>query len=368
MKRMVWLLLQIVIFNMALNAQVAGTVQESLILHVTPGTLKEHLTAEQLPIIRKLTLIGAINEFDFIVFRDCMPRLEELIIKDVEIDAIPDKAFCGSNLNSIVLPEKLQSIGDSAFYKLMDIRLTFTGRFPVLKKNVFLETRRTFSVDENNPYCKIGNNCVYSMDEKTLHIAPTLASGSVSDGTEIIDRYAFENSAIYHGDMVIPASVRLIREHAFDNMKAVIPVGLESRGFEFSCLALAPPSLDGDVFNNKNVGRFALFVLEASVEQYKLSSQWNEFESIRGIDSSQGVLDHKISFLTVSKSGGCVNVEASKSIHSVQVISFSGCVTYKEQASDRSFSSCTIPVPDKFIGLLQVIYQDKDREVVMLNF
>lgn len=342
--------------------------QESLTLHITPGTLKDNLTETQLAKVKKLTLIGGMNDNDFVIFREYMPQLEELVMREVDIEEIPAKAFCKSNIYYLELPEKLKSIGDSAFYSLrsIGINLTIAGEFPILKGNVFANAIRHFYVDENNLYCKMTDNeFIYSMDDKILYAAPMGAIIRIPEGVEIIYRGAFQNCWIDYGEIVIPSSVRVIGGHAFDNVESVEPV--RSGGVvSYTCWASEPPILDGEVFNKENVGYTYLFVLEESVELYKASPQWNEFRCISGTHLPQGISNNEVSFLRMNISDNNLHIDSEKNIYSVEIVNIDGYIIYKK-VTDNSFS-LNIPICGKFVGLLQVVYKDGDREVIKLNF
>ncbi|MBR5841122.1 MAG: leucine-rich repeat protein [Bacteroidaceae bacterium] len=104
-----------------------ATAREYVVIDVAEaGTLKECIEAagKEIGKVRNLKVAGQINAKDFSVMRNEMVRLSALNLKEVEIvavdehkaDIIPDGAMEGrENLVSLVLPDKLKSIGSSAF-------------------------------------------------------------------------------------------------------------------------------------------------------------------------------------------------------------------------------------------------------------
>ena len=61
-----------------------------------------------------------------------------------------------------------------------------------------------------------------------------------------------------------------------------------------------------------------------------------------------------------------LHIDSEKNIYSVEIVNIDGYIIYKKVV-DNSFS-LNIPICGKFVGLLQVVYKDGDREVIKLNF
>ena len=191
---------------------------------------------------------------------------EYIIPEGTEI--IDRKAFVGAKIGKVTLPTTLTHIKDSAFYN-GPTDFILAGKFPIIGNRVWANDRR-FEVTESNPYCRVSNDgFVYSKDGKTVHIAFGGIAGNMGY-VEIIDRYAFQDCYFAYGIIYIPDNVHLIREHAFDNIKPTYPTRSESSyDLEFTCSALTPPELEGEVFTENNVGNSTLFVPKESEELYK---------------------------------------------------------------------------------------------------
>ena len=283
---------------------------------------------------------------------------------------IGKKAFAGAQIGEVTFPTTLTHINDSAFYN-GPFDFILTGKFPIIGNRVWPNDRR-FEVTESNPYCRVSDDgFVYSKDGKTVHIVPIDIRGYLED-IEIIDRYAFQDCYFRYGYVDIPNSVYLIREHAFDDIKPNLPTRSEPSfyNFEFTCDALTPPELEGEVFTENNVGNSTLFVLKESEELYKTASQWNTFGTIKGYTPGppQGISENSVSSLKVNRVDGAIYIEALKSMDTVRLINLNGSIVREKNQVNSCHTICDISSLDGFFGLLQVIYEDGDREVIKLNF
>ena len=295
---------------------------------------------------------------------------EYIIPEGTEI--IGKKAFVGAWVEKVTLPTTLTHINDSAFY-YGPSHFIITGKFPILGNHVFgLTAERYFEVSQGNSYCQVSENgFVYSEDRKTVHIAPGVIVGYL-ENIEIIDRYAFQDCYFRYGYVDIPNSVHLIREHAFDNIKPNLPTRSELLyyNFEFTCDALTPPELEGEVFTENNVGNSTLFVPKESEELYKTAFQWNTFGTIKGYTPGppQGIFENSVSFLKVNRVDGAIYIEALKPLETVRLIDLNGNIVREKNQVNSCHTICDISSLDGFFGLLQAIYKDGDSEVFKLNF
>ena len=292
---------------------------------------------------------------------------EYIIPEGTEI--IDRKAFVGAKIGKVTLPTTLTHIKDSAFYN-GPTDFILAGKFPIIGNRVWANDRR-FEVTESNPYCRVSNDgFVYSKDGKTVHIAFGGIAGNMGY-VEIIDRYAFQDCYFAYGIIYIPDNVHLIREHAFDNIKPTYPTRSESSyDFEFTCDALTPPELEGEVFTENNVGNSTLFVPKESEELYKTAFQWNTFGTIKGYTSGppQGISENSVSFLKVNRVDGAICIEALKPLETVRLIDLNGNIVREKNQVNSCHTICDTSSLDGFFGLLQVIYKDGDSEVFKLNF
>ena len=293
---------------------------------------------------------------------------EYIIPEGTEI--IGKKAFAGAQIGKVTIPTTLTHINDSAFYNGPS-DFILTGKFPIIGNRVWPNDRH-FEVTESNPYCRVSDDgFIYSKDGKTVHLAFGDMAGNMGY-VEIIDRYTFQDCYFAYGIIYIPGSVRLIREHAFDDIKPALPTRSEPSyyNFEFACDALTPPELEGEVFTENNVGNSTLLVPKESEELYKNTSQWNTFGTIKGYTPGppQGISENSVSPLKVNRVDGTIYIETLKPLETVRLIDLNGSVVYEKNRVNSNNTTCNTSFLDGFFGLLQVIYEDGDSEVLKLSF
>ena len=293
---------------------------------------------------------------------------EYIIPEGTEI--IDKKSFVGAQIGKVTIPTTLTHINDSAFYNGPS-DFILTGKFPIIGNRVWPNDRR-FEVTESNPYCRVSDDgFIYSKDGKTVHLAFGDMAGNMGY-VEIIDRYTFQDCYFAYEIIYIPGSVRLIREHAFDDIKPALPTRSEpsNYNFEFTCDALTPPELEGEVFTENNVGNSTLLVPKESEELYKNTSQWNTFGTIKGYTPGppQGISENSVSSLKVNRVDGAIYIEALKSMDTVRLINLNGSVVYEKNRVNSNNTTCDISSLDGFFGLLHVIFKDGDSEVLKLSF
>ena len=293
---------------------------------------------------------------------------EYIIPEGTEI--IDKKSFAGAQIGKVTIPTTLTHINDSAFYNGPS-DFILTGKFPIIGNRVWPNDRH-FEVTESNPYCRVSDDgFIYSKDGKTVHLAFGDMAGNMGY-VEIIDRYTFQDCYFAYGIIYIPGSVRLIREHAFDDIKPALPTRSEPSyyNFEFACDALTPPELEGEVFTENNVGNSTLLVPKESEELYKNTSQWNTFGTIKGYTPGppQGISENSVSPLKVNRVDGTIYIETLKPLETVRLIDLNGSVVYEKNRVNSNNTTCNTSFLDGFFGLLQVIYEDGDSEVLKLSF
>ncbi|GFZ40544.1 leucine-rich repeat protein [Bacteroides nordii] len=293
---------------------------------------------------------------------------EYIIPEGTEI--IGKKAFAGAQIGKVTIPTTLTHINDSAFYNGPS-DFILMGKFPIIGNRVWPNDRH-FEITEGNPYCRVSDDgFIYSKDGKTVHLTLGDMAGNMGY-VEIIDRYTFQDCYFAYGIIYIPGSVRLIREHAFDDIKPALPTRSEHSyyNFEFTCDALTPPKLEGEVFTENNVGNSTLLVPKESEELYKNTSQWNTFGTIKGYTPGppQGISENSVSSLKVNRVDGAIYIEALKSMDTVRLINLNGSVVYEKNRVNSNNTTCDISSLDGFFGLLHVIFKDGDSEVLKLSF
>ncbi len=165
-----------------------------------------------------------------------------------------DKSFDGcKKLKSIILPSCLTTIGKYAFKDCIALTEVFIPKTvisinfsnPAFKKTTSLVK---ITVDEDNPYCTVINNVLYTKDKKTLLCVPsTITEFRIPDEVTSIGKNAFMYSSIK--SIEIPPTVSTIDEGAFSYSKLEsvhIPATVTSLGEDvfYYCEKLSSVSIE----------------------------------------------------------------------------------------------------------------------------
>ena len=227
-----------------------ATAMEYVIINSTAGHLKDSIAAshKDLTKVKRMKVTGTINAHDFKIMRDSMPKLTALNLKDVRIKATPTPSgfnikfkddeiplegfYRKKSLTSIVFPDVLKRIGNSAFdnsglkYSLyipegvVEIgdgafaRCDFTGvlTLPSTLKKIggyaFLECCFICPLNLPDGIEEIGWGCFQEC--RNLYGNLILPSHLKN-----MDRCAFRGCTGLKGDLVIPKSLTVIPPYAF---------------------------------------------------------------------------------------------------------------------------------------------------------
>ena len=347
--------------------------ETKLTLEAIPGKLAEQLTQEQMETVTELTLTGEMYNCDFYTIRDKMPKLIFLDLKEALADTIPDRAFLDVNNLTIILSKETAYIGTEAFKCHLE-SITFTGKYPQLGDYIWGKdlAHRDFEVlvSDDNPYCCILNNCIYSSDMKTLYLAIPLYNFIKGDaimyGTEIIGKGAFESLTIRTGSTIsIPASVSKIQTNAFRAIEIAVPTGnSSSRSLYFYCYALIPPELGDNVFDTHKI--YSLGVPKESLELYLSSTKWNNsFNEIYAIDDTPpSRLSSTKCKSSVSINEDVIHIQSYNVISKVSLFDSKGLTidVIKPQAKE-CFMKCPLP---KTFFFLYIHYNNGNTDIIKI--
>lgn len=189
------------------------------------------------------------------------------------LTTIDDLAFCFcAKLTSITIPDNVTTLGKSVFsgwshmesfygkYATSDHRcLIVDGRLAAFAPEGLIE----FSIP--NEVTTIGDNVFFGCKNLTRITIP--------HGVETIAFQAFrECSGIT--EITIPESVTTVKEGAFCTCKSLTTV---------YCKPIVPPALEVNIFSESPIG--VIYVPQASVEAYKSADGWSEYaDKIEGYD------------------------------------------------------------------------------------
>lgn len=200
-----------------------------------PGKLQECIAAagKDYKNLRNLKITGKINAVDFEFMRDQMTNLQAINLKEVRIkgsnesgkkdDQIPREAFSNkTSLISLVLPDKLKSIGSDAFYRCRNL----TGSL-IIPEGVIDIQRQAFSdcksltgiISLPSTLKYIGNtqdgygNITFDItgyQEGTFADCGFTCELMIPDSVEFIGYNAFCNCSGFYGNLQLPEKLKII--------------------------------------------------------------------------------------------------------------------------------------------------------------
>ena len=183
-----------------LITQKSGT---SRVINVeTPGSLEAIMSEDERNKTEDLKITGSLNSFDFEFIRT-MPLLNTLDLRDAQIETLPASCLAETRMSTVILPASLKKISSRAFYGSAITSLYIPE-----------------SVEEIADYAFANTSAL------TGNIV-------IPDNVTAIGNYAFQNSA-FKGTLHIGESVHTIGEYAFNGCKGtgdiIIPDNVTSLG------------------------------------------------------------------------------------------------------------------------------------------
>ena len=357
-----------------LNVLVLRAQTDSLTVHVDGQPLAYLLTDEQKQNVNYLFITGTLAEEDYAFLRgnsgNNLPKLHELNLRKADIDTIPKKAFYRwewehnwGNIHefSVVLPEQLELIGDSAFNDecgLFDYDIILTGKFPKIGFDILpLYHEKHFKVSKDNPFCTT-EEAIFSMDKKHLYFNHHLTT--IPETVEVIEEKAFQNNLLTN--VVFPKSLKEIKDYAFYNCDAPDPTGGSSYGWEFIFQTEYPPILGMEVFGggtNFFIYDAILVVPEGCYENYiNADEQWNIFKTDRR-ELSLKELNTRTTLQVKKESTGWL-ISCKKSIHQIQLYNASGMLI--NEIALNGVKEYVIPHQDKMTFCIMRVLLDNGEE------
>ncbi len=183
-----------------------GTCSE---VHVeTKGELENVLAGYDYANIESLKITGVLNDVDFLFIYRMMSKLKDLDIAEVNITALPTKAFYKStNVENLILPNTLTMIGEEMFYN---------------------SKLKTVVIPAN----------VETIETSAFHGCSSLATVTFEKGSQLktIGGLSYYNSSPYYygafsecpiTSIEIPASVETIEASAFKGCESLATVTFE---------------------------------------------------------------------------------------------------------------------------------------------
>ena len=315
MKRMLWAVMYLGMAVVAFGAEKA-----TVVVHVEkPGTLAE-LVGDRGENLDSLVVSGNINADDMAVMVS-LSSAEQRYALDladcrIEGDMIPNRAFENGMVRSIIFPEGLTALGNSA--------LTFC----MVERVHLPSTLRTIGM--------------YAFDG-----AQALEEINIPEGVEVIPVQCFsmcysleklelpqslerlESGCLFHThikELRLPENVKYIGENAFD-------LACELR--RVYCCNPVPPETGGRL-RNPNVS-FTLYVPVGSGEAYRQHPEWGKYEveELPGLSGAESVMPDACRAAVVVSEGEIVITGASEDAVPYAVYNDMGMAVCKGRVSGR---------------------------------
>ena len=186
-------------------AQKSAAVRE---IHVsTPGTLSTLVTVEELNQHENIKITGQLNALDYDHLR-LATALKCVDLTDLDAETLPNSAFTGSTLQTVLLPRRLLAIPERAFYEAQITSLTIPEGVIEIGASAFYNCN------------KLQGNLVIPNSVET--IGTSAFYGCTFDGTltlssalKKIETSVFENCSKFTGTLTIPDNVEQIADRAF---------------------------------------------------------------------------------------------------------------------------------------------------------
>lgn len=130
--------------------------------------------------------------------------------------------FSGFGLASVTLPDSLVYIAEGAFVGLTT-QVDLPKHIETIEPGAFSARMNAISLDNENPYYTVENNCLFTKNKKTLVLYAGVVDVEhdsiireyhIPEGVETIGAHAFENQDILC-EIVLPNSVKYIGDSAF---------------------------------------------------------------------------------------------------------------------------------------------------------
>lgn len=209
------------------------------------------------------------NDFDMIVGRSLSERLYSVDLSNAILNdgALPEKAFYGSMLETIVLPNNVRTIGDGAF-----------GNCKNLKNVVFPEQNgyQEFFVDDDIIYSNDRNEVIEVLPyyHNNIKVSDNYTSLlTFMEGVKTIHAYAFDGCFRVKG-VIIPSSIESIGAHAFAHASSI-------KILYTKCMT--PPSASKDAFAELNAGYTTLGIPAGTADSYLRHGEWKHFFALDNV-------------------------------------------------------------------------------------
>ena len=283
-------------------------------IHVeTKGELENVLADYDYANIESLKITGVLNDVDFLFIYHMMPNLVDLDIAEVNITALPTKAFYNStNVEKLILPNTLTTIGEGMFIASKLKYVIIPNGVTAIEDEAFNGCRALTSIEIPASVQTIGMGAFWNSPLETVTF------GKDSQLEVIKDIFS---SGCCITSIVIPANVKMIEARAFILCSKLATVTFE-KGSQLKSIG-----------GGKSLGAFMDCTALTSIE-IPASVETIEAAAFSGCSSLKTVIFEKGSNLkTIGKAafygffGKCpiTSIEIPASVETIEQEAFKGC-------------------------------------------
>lgn len=340
--------------------------------------LENLLTDGQKQHITHLTVKGTLQEADYAYLRNTLfKQLEELNLRDADIDTIPAHAFdCEPERHfpnfiekkmNIHLPRSLKHLSDSSLL-IRDVNCIYIlyGKFPTLGTNSYAfkdynhKLRYEFSPSANNPYLKMNGDILCSIDGLCVFTS-NHTYAYIPDGTKFIYKEAYINSEWYQNQ--IPASVDSIGDRAFAYLIGSFPTCFGCPDPLFYCAATIPPKMGSDVFHGSDL--LTIYVPDESVQLYQNAPGWKDLD-LRIVGITQGIENVKSERISIQDDGNNFILKCNLPVRQIKFFDMNGNNFNVIKNSSDVFIINKNTLSHVF-ACLQILYNDGKTETIKIK-
>lgn len=278
------------------------------------GTLGDKILAQTTDFadVNKLVVSGTLNDDDLYDITNRLTSLIEIDLNATDLTAIPYDMFnTRKALRKIVLPARLQAIGNFAMFRCYDLQnVQFPATLKTIGISAFSECNTLEEVVLPEGFQTAGTGAFGECNSlKKVQLPSTmkqingfgdcraLESVTLAEGATSIGIGAFSGAEALK-EITLPQTLNVIGNRAFEGCVALTKVTIPSAVTECSyafpgcanlkevtCEALLPPYVAGNsVFGSAGGQGRTLYVPDLAVNSYKKTKGWNTFATIKGID------------------------------------------------------------------------------------
>lgn len=269
---------------------------------------------EDLADVNNLKIKGSLNDNDIYNIQNRMPNLMEIDLSETDMKSLPANMFSGRKaITRIILPNHLESIGHNAFYYCTRLKnITIPASVTMLESNAFYGCTSLESIALPDGITSIPNGCFYAakaledvilpkklikIEDNAFNNCQNLKHLDFPESLTDIESYAFNNCANLE-NIELPNNLVNLKDAAFGYCnkltKVTLPESVRYAYASFSgcrnltqitCLAMQPPKgNNNNLFSSSDLTGKTLYVPSIAIENYKLTSGWDQFKDIQPLD------------------------------------------------------------------------------------